>query len=170
MATKKNKQKSNKLSNYVNKKSLIRLGIALSLTANLVIAVIVILALVQSMQGKITSLSTNSALISSTCNNYFNKQTYRTGTLSKVDGVSFQPVYLKDTSNNACNRINLSSTFEQKTLLEVNKQNATNYYVNTTKLNTGYFATHPETVTIPIYYNENTNQPINLDTLDPYYP
>ena len=170
MATKKKKQKSNNLSNYINKKSLIRLGIALSLTANLVIIVIVILALIQSSQGKITSLSTNSALISRTCNNYFNKQTYRTGTLSKIDGVSFQPVYLNDTSNNACNQMTLSSTFEQKTLLEVNKQNATNYYVNTTKLNTGYFAAHPETVTIPIYYNEKTKQPINLDTIDPYYP
>ncbi|MEI7674660.1 MAG: hypothetical protein WCI60_02900 [bacterium] len=171
MTTKKTTKKASKFRDYINKKRLIRLGIALSLTANLIIAVIVVLAVVQSYQGKINSLTTNSALFSRTCLKYYSKQHLYNGKVTNVDGVRFQPIYINDTSLNICNEDMFSSQIAQKWLLLANRQNAINYYVNTTKLNSGLFGPNTkEEIDLPIFYDAKTGKPINLDTFHTYKP
>jgi hypothetical protein len=157
------------LKRTLNKKVLIRFGVVTSLTLNLLVLFIIGLALVQSHEGKVTNL-TKGYLLGSTCNNYFTKQKIEFGASTKVGGVTFMPVYLNKTQqSNSCNTSLGTSYFTFKTLLEVNNPVASNYFVNTTLLNTGYLASHPQDVTIPIAYDENTKKPINLDLQDVSY-
>ena len=149
--------------NYITKKNLIHAGVILSVAFNITILAAVGLAILQSSSGKLTSLSTNSPLLSTTCANYFNKQKTVVGPITNVSGINFYPLYLNDTSDNSCNRLLLSSQYAIKNLLETNNSNAINYYLNTTKLNKTQNSPQLE---IPIYYNNKTKLPIDLTTQD----
>jgi len=155
----KNKKTSNK-KDFFNRVNIIRAGMILSLALNIAFIGVVLVAIQQSKDGKITTLSTGT-LLDSTCSSYLNKQKTSVGSTTNVSGIDFYPVYLTDTSDNPCNRIVLSSQNQIKTLLETNNSNAINYYLNTTNL---IKTPHPAQIEIPIYYDNKTKLPIDLTT------
>src|ERR1035438_6991121 len=95
----------------LSKKELVRFGVVLSLAANLVFVGIILIALIENHQGKVTGL-TEGYLLDNTCQNYFSKQTAQTGSATKINGVTFMPIYLTSAQqNNKCNNLAEETSF-----------------------------------------------------------